>query len=296
MFEQRLYPLWTSGIETMYYAYQSPTGFYADPLNNSNQDVSSSQERTVITTEESSFISTQSMQVPPVEVIQPPSVVVPPPVLVPPPQVAPPPPPPQVMPPPIPVVLSPPQPMPPPRMLPPQKSTTTFTIVSSVFPPIEEPIGPLISVYVEDNSHHQKRNRQLGGVGVTAAGVVLTGGLVILPVLAGVAVNQIVKKTKEKCVYAYGNTYIYELRAALANGLGVPPELLQLKRKGVMMEDTVKLEHYLSYPGKARIHITMHVKDSPVVGSVCSIVGQYTYPTALYVDCSSYQFIKWIVC
>ena len=166
----------------------------------------------------------------------------------------------------------------------------------SVFPPIEQPRGPLISVYVEDNSHHQKRNRQLGGVGVTAAAVALTGGLVLIPVIAGVAVNQIVKKSKEKCIFAYGNTYIYEIRAALANGFNVPPELLQLKRKGVMLEDTVKLHQYIAFPGKNRIHITMHVKDAPVVGSVCSYVGQYTYPAVVYVDSSSFQFIQSCVC
>ena len=162
----------------------------------------------------------------------------------------------------------------------------------SVFPPIEQPVGPLISVYVEDNSHHQKRNRQLGGVGVTAAAVALTGGLILIPVIAGVAVNQIVKKSKEKCIFAYGNTYIYEIRAALANGFNVPPELLQLKRKGVMLEDTVKLQQYIAFPGKNRIHLTMHVKDAPVVGSVCSYVGQYTYPAVVYVDSSSFQFIQ----
>lgn len=166
----------------------------------------------------------------------------------------------------------------------------------SVFPPIEQPRGPLISVYVEDNSHHQKRNRQLGGVGVTAAAVALTGGLVLIPVIAGVAVNQIVKKSKEKCIFAYGNTYIYEIRAALANGFNVPPELLQLKRKGVMLEDTVKLHQYIAFPGKNRIHITMHVKDAPVIGSVCSYVGQYTYPAVVYVDSSSFQFIQSCVC
>lgn len=164
---------------------------------------------------------------------------------------------------------------------------------NSVFPMMELPQGPLISIYLEDNSHHQKRNRRLGGIGVTAAACAITGGLVLLPVLAGVGVNKVIKKSKEKCVYAYGNTFIYELRSALAHGLGIPPELLQLKRKGVMLDDCIHLSNYLAYPGKNRIHITMHIKDKPVIGSVCSYEGQYVYPEPRYVDCSSYQFISY---
>lgn len=164
-------------------------------------------------------------------------------------------------------------------------------VVPSVFPPMEQPHGPLVSVYLEDNSHHQKRNRRLGGAGVAAVACAATGGLVLLPVLAGVAVNKLVKKTKEKCIYAYHNTFIYELRSALGRGLGVPPELLQLKRKGVMLDDCTQLSRYMEYPGKNRIHITMHIKDSPVVGSVCSYDGQYPYPDPQFIDCSNYQFI-----
>ena len=165
-------------------------------------------------------------------------------------------------------------------------------VAPAVFPPIEQPIGPLISVFLEDNSHHQKRNRRLGGVGVTAVACAATGGLVLLPVLAGVAINKIVKKSKEKCIYAYGNTFIFEIRSALGRGLGIPPELLQLKRNGVMLEDCMQLARYLEYPGKNRIHLTMHIKNTPVVGSVCSYEGQYTYPDPVFVDCSSYQFIS----
>ena len=124
-------------------------------------------------------------------------------------------------------ISSPPQPVP---MIP-------LPAVPLVFPLMEAPSGPMISVYVEDNSHHQKRNRRIVGVGVAAAACAATGGLVLIPALAGLAVNKVVKKKREKCVYAYGNTYIYELRAALARGLGVPPELLQLKRKGVFLDD-----------------------------------------------------------
>lgn len=169
---------------------------------------------------------------------------------------------------------------------------TTVTVPTSVFPPLLTPQGSPISVFLEDNSHHQKRNRRLGGAGVTAVACAATGGLILLPVIAGVAVNKLVKKSKEKCVYAYANTYIYELRSALAHGLGVPPELLQLKRNGVMLDDCFQLSQYLQYPGKNRIHITMHIKDIPVVGSVCTYEGQYIYPDPLYVDCSNYQFVS----
>lgn len=167
-----------------------------------------------------------------------------------------------------------------------------ITLPSSVFPPLLTPQGSPISVFLEDNSHHQKRNRRLGGAGVTAVACAATGGLILLPVIAGVAVNKLVKKSKEKCVYAYVNTYVYELRSALAHGLGVPPELLQLKRNGVMLDDCFQLSQYLQYPGKNRIHITMHIKDVPVVGSVCTYEGQYTYPDPLYVDCSNYKFVS----
>lgn len=161
----------------------------------------------------------------------------------------------------------------------------------SIFPMMEQPFGPIISVYVEDNSHHQKRNRRLVGAGVAAAACAATGGLIVIPALAGFALNKVVKSNKEKCVYAYANTFIYELRAALANGLGVPPELLQIKRKGVYFDDCARLSTYLEYPGKQRIHVAMHVKDHPVIGSVCQYEGQYSYPPVQFVDCSSYQFV-----
>ena len=166
----------------------------------------------------------------------------------------------------------------------------------SVFPPIEQPFGPMISIYLEDNSRHQKRNRRIAGVGVAALSVVATGGLVILPLAAGLAVNKAVKYAKEKCIYAYANTYVYEIRAALAQGLGVPPELLQLKRKGVMLEDVFHISQYFAHPGKNRIHLTMHVKEHPVAGSICTYPGQYIYPPPQYVDCSSYQFVPFPVC
>ena len=178
-------------------------------------------------------------------------------------------------------ISSPPQPVP---MIP-------LPAVPLVFPLMEAPSGPMISVYVEDNSHHQKRNRRIVGVGVAAAACAATGGLVLIPALAGLAVNKVVKKKREKCVYAYGNTYIYELRAALARGLGVPPELLQLKRKGVFLDDLSRVCNYLEFAGKQRIHIAMHVKDRPVPGSVCQYEGQYEYPPVQFVDCSSYQFV-----
>ena len=181
------------------------------------------------------------------------------------------------------------------NMAPPINSIETSQVqqqsYSTVFPPIESPMGPLISVYIEDNSHHQKRNRRIGGIGVTAAASVLTGGLIVLPVLAGVAVNKIAKSSSEKCIFAYRNTFIYELRAALARGFGVPPEYLQLKRKGVFLDDRMQLVHYLSFPGKQRIHLTTHIKDQPVVGSVCTYPRQYEYPPVQFVDCSSFKFV-----
>ena len=328
VFQQTL-SLFSKSTEIMNYPYQSVSNIYDVPPYNSMTDSMTSCDQTVVTTEESSYYTTQQTQRPPVVVVSvPPSfseISAPPPQpapvsqippipqtqpvppIPPKPQLPPMPPPPPPQPishgvPAIPVI-----PVHPPPTFPtiPNELATMNTSYSadsqfiqqySVFPPIEQPRGPLISVYVEDNSHHQKRNRQLGGAGVTAAAVALTGGLVLIPVIAGVAVNQIVKKSKEKCIFAYGNTYIYEIRAALANGFNVPPELLQLKRRGVMLEDTVKLSQYVAFPGKNRIHITMHVKDAPVVGSVCSYVGQYTYPAVVYVDSSSFQFIQSRVC
>ena len=76
----------------------------------------------------------------------------------------------------------------------------------------------------------------------------------------------------------------------------MPPELLQLKRKGVMLDDCSYLGTYLEYAGKQRIHIAMHVKDHPVAGSVCQFQGQYEYPSVQYIDCSSYQFVVFRVC
>ena len=131
---------------------------------------------------------------------------------------------------------------------------------------------------------------------MAALSVVATGGLVILPLAAGLAVNKVVKYAKEKCIYAYANTYVYEIRSALARGLGVPPELLQLKRKGVMLEDCFHIAQYFAHPGKNRIHLTMHVKEHPVAGSVCTYPGQYVYPPPQFVDCSSYKFASSVVC
>lgn len=166
----------------------------------------------------------------------------------------------------------------------------------SVFPPIEPPFGPIVTIFIEDNSRHQKRNRRIAGVGVAALSVVASGGLVILPLAAGLAVNKAVKYAKEKCIYAYANTYVYEIRSALARGLGVPPELLQLKRKGVILEDCFHIAQYFARPGKNRIHLAMHVKEHPVAGSVCVYPGQFPYPPPQYVDCSSYQFVSLTVC
>lgn len=192
---------------------------------------------------------------------------------------------------PVPFMSNPPPvaPPPPPMLLPPQP-------LPSIFPPVEPPFGPVVTIFLEDNSRHQKRNRRIAGAGVAALSVVATGGLVILPLAAGLAVNKVVKYAKEKCIYAYANTYVYEIRSALARGLGVLPELLQLKRKGVMLEDCFHIAQYFAHPGKNRIHLTMHVKEHPVAGSVCTYPGQYVYPPPQFVDCSSYKFASSAVC
>lgn len=112
------------------------------------------------------------------------------------------------------------------------------------------------------------------GLGVGAAALVLTGGLLI-PALAGAAVYNTIKKGDKTKFIAYPNSYVYELRSAIGKKFNIQPELIHLSRKGVVFDDNELLQKYVT---KKKVTLTMMVCDIPVPGSNYHLPYGSVYP------------------
>ena len=132
-----------------------------------------------------------------------------------------------------------------------------------------------MEVRVEVKDDKVKDRNTLIGVGVGAAAMLVTGGLA-LPIIAGTVMYNVLKKDGYAKYSAYKNTYVYELRAAIAKDLNVRPEFLLMSRKGVSFDDNEMLQRYMARPNRVTIQVA--VLNVPAVGSNYHLANGMPYP------------------
>lgn len=145
----------------------------------------------------------------------------------------------------------------------------------SPFPLYQAPKGDPVEVRVEVKDDKVKDRNTLIGVGVGAAAMLVTGGLA-LPIIAGTVMYNVLKKDGYAKYSAYKNTYVYELRAAIAKDLNVRPEFLLMSRKGVSFDDNEMLQRYMARPNRVTIQVA--VLNVPAVGSNYHLANGMPYP------------------
>ena len=145
----------------------------------------------------------------------------------------------------------------------------------SPFPLYQAPKGDPVEVRVEVKDDKVKDRNTLIGVGVGAAAMLVTGGLA-LPIIAGTVIYNVLKKDGYAKYSAYKNTYVYELRAAIAKDLNVRPEFLLMSRKGVSFDDNEMLQRYMARPNRVTIQVA--VLNVPAVGSNYHLANGMPYP------------------
>ena len=162
----------------------------------------------------------------------------------------------------------------------------------SPFPLYQAPKGNPVEVRVEVKDEKVKDRNTLIGVGVGAAAMLVTGGLA-LPLIAGTVIYNVLKKEGYAKYSAYKNTYVYELRAAIAKDLNVRPEFLLLSRKGVSFDDNEMLQRYMAKPNHITIQVT--VLNVPAVGSNYHLANGIPYPPVQSVNLVK-PGKRWSVC
>ena len=153
--------------------------------------------------------------------------------------------------------------------------------VNSPYPLPQQPKGDTITVLVEYNKQENKEKSALIGVGVGAAALLFTGGLA-LPLIAGAITYNAIKDNNKARYAAYLNSYVYELRSAIAADLEVKPELILLQRKGVIFDDNEQLQKYIKNKKKFTVEVTL--SDTPVAGSNYYVPNGSIYPTPVTVS------------
>lgn len=163
---------------------------------------------------------------------------------------------------------------------------------ASPFPLYQAPKGNPVEVKVEVKNEATKQRNTMIGLGVGAGAMLLTGGLA-LPVVAGVVAYNLLKDDGCARYSAYKNTYVYELRAAIARDLNIRPEFILLMRKKVAMDDNEIVQKYMSKPDKMKI--TVSILNVPAVGSNYHLTNGGVYPPVQSV-CLTKPFKKCSVC
>ena len=153
--------------------------------------------------------------------------------------------------------------------------------VTSPYPLPQQPKGDPIKVLVEYNKQENKEKSALIGVGVGAAALLFTGGLA-LPIIAGAITYSAIKDNNKARYAAYLNSYVYELRSAIAADLEIKPELILLQRKGVIFDDNEQLQKYIKNKKKFTVEVT--ISDTPVAGSNYYVPNGSVYPTPVTVS------------
>ena len=145
----------------------------------------------------------------------------------------------------------------------------------SPYPRPQQPRGNPIEISADKDENSTKKKSTVVGLGVGAAAMVLTGGL-LLPALAGAAVYNTIKKGDKTRFIAYPNTYVYELRAAMGKKFEIKPELIHISRKGVVFDDNELLQKYIKNKSKVTLKVT--ICDVPVPGSNYNLPYGNVYP------------------
>ena len=146
---------------------------------------------------------------------------------------------------------------------------------ASPFPLYQAPKGNPVEVKVEMKKEDVKQRNTAIGLGVGAGAMVLTGGLA-LPVVAGVVAYNLLKNDSCAKYRAYLNTYVYELRAAIARDLNVRPEFVLLNRNNVSLDDNEMIQKYMS--ALDGVKFTASILNVPVVGSNYHLANGGMYP------------------
>ena len=147
--------------------------------------------------------------------------------------------------------------------------------ILSPYPRPQQPRGKPIEISADKDENSTKKKSTMVGLGVGAAAMVLTGGL-LLPAIAGAAVYNTIKKGDRTRFIAYPNTYVYELRAAMGKKFEVKPELIHISRKGVVFDDNELLQKYINNKSKVTLKVT--ICDVPVPGSNYNLPYGNVYP------------------
>lgn len=153
--------------------------------------------------------------------------------------------------------------------------------VNSPYPLPQQPKGDTLTVLVEYNKHENKEKSAMIGVGVGAAAMLFTGGLA-LPLIAGAITYNAIKDNNKARYAAYPNSYVYELRSAVAADLDVKPELVLLQRKGVIFDDNEQLQKYIK--NKKKFTVEISILETPVAGSNYYAPNGSIYPAPVTVS------------
>lgn len=152
---------------------------------------------------------------------------------------------------------------------------------SSPYPMAQQPKGKPIKVLVDYNQKENKQKSTLAGVGIGVAASIVTGGL-LLPVIAGAVAYNLIKDSSKKQFVAYPNSYVYELRAAIAADLNIKPELILLERKDMIMDDNEQLQKYIK-KDKDKASVNVSIQQTPVAGSNYYAPNGCIYPAPVTV-------------
>ena len=153
--------------------------------------------------------------------------------------------------------------------------------VNSPYPMAQQPKGKPIKILVDYNQKKNKEKSALAGVGIGVAASIVTGGL-LLPVIAGAVAYNLIKDSSKKHFMAYPNSYVYELRAAIAADLNIKPELILLERKDMIMDDNEQLQKYIK-KDKEKATVNVSVQQTPVAGSNYYAPNGCVYPAPMTV-------------
>ena len=153
--------------------------------------------------------------------------------------------------------------------------------VNSPYPMAQQPKGKPIKILVDYNKKQNKEKSTLAGVGIGIAASIVTGGI-LLPVVAGAVAYNLIKDSSKKPFIAYPNTYVYELRAAIAADLNIKPELVLLERKDMIMDDNEQLQKYIK-KDKEKATVNASIQQTPVAGSNYYAPNGCVYPAPVTV-------------
>ena len=148
----------------------------------------------------------------------------------------------------------------------------------SAYPTIQQPKGSPIIINLDTNNEDVETQNALLGIGIGTVAAIASGGL-LLPVIAGVVGYNLIKKERQSKFSVYPNTYVWELRSAIAELLKVNPELVLMKRKDMIMDDNEMIKKYVK-GSKSKATVKISIQNTPVAGSNYYSPNGAVYPRA----------------